>query len=331
MGWASIISACARWLTFALAGFVFVAPDVAVFVLYYLTDPSNTSPVIPVISSSLVTFTSALLHSLRIYATRPIAGSSLPYIRQLLVGALVIATVLNVAFIVLLYRHNNDFYLNLTKLTCIFYAALVEVFHLLCMQQIMAEQLTRFFVLQNITRIWTFIHSFQKWNAARLALYSAISLQVLFFGAGTFLLLRYDLQVVWGLAAMVIWLHLGLFVLIHIYYCNTRFLEDSDDPYDPRREERTRTLVTTGFLGFGALASTSLLCIGAVYDWKLLFMGEFTFLKAISIWAIARSPLSHVLRERWKRHRRIQARHESVEITFRVASLSLPCGPDSTK
>ncbi|KAH9947510.1 hypothetical protein B0H21DRAFT_708400 [Amylocystis lapponica] len=114
-----------------LAVILVIGPGVAVITLHSFSDPSNAGHVaanIPALSSSLITLNSFIMHLLRVLVAKP-NERSLPYLKGLSISALVITTALNVFFSALLFVHHpeDDLYLNLTKLTCIFYAILVEV------------------------------------------------------------------------------------------------------------------------------------------------------------------------------------------------------------
>ncbi|OIW22262.1 hypothetical protein CONLIGDRAFT_687723 [Coniochaeta ligniaria NRRL 30616] len=101
--------------------------DAAVTILHSFKTPSDLRHVTHVVSFSLVALVCVVvIHTLRLWSTRPVEGMSMPYLRQQLVGAIVIAFSPNIVFIALFaYHHDNDFYAKFIKLHCLSHAAIV--------------------------------------------------------------------------------------------------------------------------------------------------------------------------------------------------------------
>ncbi len=115
----------------------------------------------------------------------------------------------------------------------------------------------------------------------RRILYLAIFLQVLFCGAGAFLLLRLDLPLVWALPALVLWLHFGVFFYPTFRTSITDQLDDKAGRETKKRIFDARVL--TWAVGASAAASTLVLCFGLLHRWELLFVFEFIFFEGITL------------------------------------------------
>jgi hypothetical protein len=133
------------------------------------------------------------------------------------------------------------------------------------------------------------------------AFYVAIAIYILYFIAGSVVLFRDNRQLVWGLATLELWTHFALFLRIEVFFRSNSISDDAVDTVDSRDMQRIQIFASAVILGIGALASTSLLCIGAVYGWELLFIEQFMFLECMSLWAITSPLVTRILREKQER------------------------------
>ncbi|KAG8873269.1 hypothetical protein FRB97_006891 [Tulasnella sp. 331] len=168
------VRAC--WFIVALAGFTIV-------LLHHFTRLFDTSSITLITSSLLFASASTILHIVRIHTLKHVRSGSFPHVKWMLVLTLLLTSTLNVVLVVLAaYNPEKALYMKLAMLISILHAAFVE----------------------NITRIWSFIHSMPGWRSYRQALYLAISIQLLFFGGGSYPFLRRNHQLFWGLATLVL-------------------------------------------------------------------------------------------------------------------------------
>ncbi|KAJ7648130.1 hypothetical protein FB45DRAFT_861117 [Roridomyces roridus] len=268
-----------KWFRLALVYHVVFIPDIVLALLFAVTPPDAEGfHTLVAVSTSFSALASTLLQFLQIQAL-PLASKHFPYRRHLLVGLLIVAFALNAAFVVLFLTQQNDggLYSNLVKLTCTFHLALAE----------------------DVTRIGNGIRSTRSLGH-RAALCLALALQLDLFIAGTFLLILYDLQVVWGVAALVVWTDFLIYVRIHVKFRRLRSFQRKHDiemvnGWSHRQSSQISVLTWVLFLG--GVASTAVACVGVAYDSRLLFIEEFIFLKAVSIWAVASPLLSRTLLE----------------------------------
>lgn len=104
-------------------------------------------------------------------------------------------------------------------------------------------------------------------------------LQALFSGLATFLLVRFNLQFVWALPAVVLWLHFGFFFDYALKVRLSPKLKEGE--IEAAKRNRKRAWILTWAVGFSAVVSTVLLVFGVLHGWELLFLGEFIFFEGI--------------------------------------------------
>jgi hypothetical protein len=115
----------------------------------------------------------------------------------------------------------------------------------------------------------------------RRPFYITIALQLALFGAGVFLLIYHDLQLVWCLPAIVLWLYFAVLV-----YSFTRLRKDN--------HRRCEILTNAFALGGSAVAFTVLGGFGVARHWAALFYIEFFALELLYSWNII------ILGRKWK-------------------------------
>jgi len=183
-----------RWLILALAMVVVVGTIVIAVVLSMVATRYDLNTIVP---SSFIALSSSLLHFVQIWSPLTTGDDTFPRLRTVLSVTLFLTFSLHVVSVVLLAAWHDDFFSKLSRLVCILHAVLAEVsIHLFPFYSVgFLGKLTKLFLLQSITRAWTYAHS--SWGIGmRLLLYVTILFEVSFFGIGVKYLFRDDVQFV---------------------------------------------------------------------------------------------------------------------------------------
>ena len=141
------------------------------------------------------------------------------------------------------------------------------------------------------------------------------TIQLAFFGLGVWALLCYNLQVVWCVCAIPLWIVTRIFLVAFFTFRRTRKVfealdEDEDDDDDYYIVNQMRWLACIS--GLAAIVSTVLPCLPFVWRWKLLFYSEYAFVECITSWGFI-SPFATALRNKIRKSLRRRAIRKAIK------------------
>jgi hypothetical protein len=220
--------------------------------------------------ASLITSASSALQAFQLLSlTITNQSPYFPRLNKVFLAALIDVPLANIAFNVSLALTPYEIFFTLTRLVCLFYAIFAQVItHPFCLTAA-SRQLKE--IVQNVNVIWAFVHP--AVSKLRRPFYMTIALQLSLFGVGIFFLLCHNLQLVWCLPAIVLW----LYFVVHVHF----FMQ-------LRKDNHCRWEIVAGALALGdsAVAFTILKGFGVARHWAALFYIEFFALELVYSWNI---------------------------------------------